>query len=100
MVYKTTAIDFFKFTELGRATIDGTEYVVYWDGAYRHAVPADDFDREFYADKYTNDGDGYTAWCQDVLGADDDTALAVGRAIGLSHVHSTDGSCSILDCED
>lgn len=96
MTNKTTAIDLFNFNELGRATIGGTEYVVYWDGAYQHAVLAGELDREFDDDKYTDDGDGYTEWCQDLIVVPNDSAIAVGRAIGLTHVHSTDGTLERL----
>jgi hypothetical protein len=80
----------------GRTEYDGTEYVVYSDGAYRHVVTAASYD----ADHTVRDCDDlYTEWCGEVDFADDATSEAVGRQLGLTHVHSADGSCSRIDCE-
>lgn len=94
-----TITEKFQVREIGRSDYQGTEYVVYDDGSYRHVVAATDFDREFGDDEY-DDEDGYTAWCGDADFADDETAIAIGRACDLSMVHSaTDGLCSVLDCD-
>ena len=50
------ATDTFGLHELGRATVDGTAYVVYSDGAYADAVPAyeyDDVPGRYEEDRYT-----------------------------------------------
>lgn len=82
----------------GRITLDGTEYVAYWDGAYRHIIFAADWDREVAEDAFSGP-DGYTDWCGSVDGPDDEMAVDVAQQMGLSYVNSLDGSCRRLDCE-
>ena len=84
--------------ELGRAKMDGQEWVAYSDGAYRHVVRAEDFD-SYDGDSEESDADNsepYTAWCQSSRFADDDIAIAVARIVGLDTVHSADGGCGLL----
>lgn len=86
-------------TLLGRSTIDGVDYVCYDDGAYRHVVYAKCFDTVDEA--LPDDADGYTHWCiHDSDGPDDKTARQVGNDIGLTHVHSIDGVCTLIKCDD
>lgn len=83
---------------LGRASDPTGEWVVYSDGCYRHVVAADDWDRDDWPGDDPEAGiDHYTdIFCPTVLFADDDTALRIATTLGLTHVHSTDGTCSLL----
>lgn len=95
-----------------RITLDDIAYVLYSDGAYRHIVTAEHYDAEtgdvdiddLLGDDETA-SEAYTHWC-DVghrRGAfpDDATAIRVGRAAGVSMIHSAiDGTCSPLAIED
>jgi len=93
----------FTLETLGRATVDGIEWVAYSDGCYRHVVCADDYDAD-HDDKYPrredgDDADAYTNWCGDSMFADDATAARVGRECDLTHLHSaTDGVCGRIHC--
>ena len=51
--------------EIDRVHLEGTEYVVYSDGAYRCAVTAEDWDDPTVRDDYYDDTEGYTRWCED-----------------------------------
>lgn len=95
----TRITDLLEISSLGRTTINGIEYVAYDDGAYRHVIPAEDWDREWDDDKFAGP-DGYTEWCNTTSGTDDETAIAVGTALGLTHVHSTGGCCGRLSCDE
>lgn len=68
----------------GRVTIDETTWVLYSDGAYEHVVDSYDFDR--YSEECVSAdalSDHYTDWCIVALFADDETAEAVRRELGL-----------------
>lgn len=80
---------------LGRTTWRGVRYVVYSDGAYRHAV------RARYYDAPALDGEDYSDWCQrSSQFPSDATAAKIARKCGLSFVNSAhDGMCSRLDVE-
>ena len=89
----------FSLTTLGRARVDGIDWVAYHDGCYLHVVAAEDYDAP-HTGQYPRGSDearAYTEWCGAALFADDATALAVARQCGLECIHSaTDGLCSLI----
>ncbi len=108
-----TASKALKLDTIGRVTIDGVEWVAYSDGAYRHVVKAEYYDADIrdlrpwvvLRDDDEGQADAYSQWCG--LGhkrgafADDDTTIAVARALEMSVIHSaTDGVCSTLIVEE
>lgn len=73
-------------------TVEGTEYLVYEDGSYTHAVLAADADRVAEAEV----GD-YTDWCGRVRAvADVDTARAIMAEAGIGLIHLGDGCCTAV----
>ena len=86
---------------IDRLIVDTMVYVIYDDGAYRHVIYADDWDRPLSDDEQelldADDlGAAYTQWCQSSGGVDDDEALQVAAVAGLGYIHSTTGTCSCL----
>lgn len=77
--------------EIGRTVVDGTEYVVYSDGACTWAVKAADFDRE------TPEED-YSIWCQAEGAGIGDTELCrrIAEAADLDGIYSA-GACCWVD---
>lgn len=84
--------------DFGRTTVDGVEYICYWDGAYRHVITAESYDADYEISG--EPCDHYTEWCNKTDIADDATAVAVGKALGLEYVTSGEGTCARLDCEE
>jgi hypothetical protein len=101
---KINATEAFGLDVVARCTIDGREWVVFCDGAYRHVVSAEHYDAA--AERRLDDdearADAYSAWCgaNRPAWADDATAERVARDCGLSHVHSaTDGCCGLVEVD-
>lgn len=83
--------------DYGRVEIDGVEWVCYYDGAYRHVVTADSYDKR-YDMSFDEAPDRYTIWCDEVDFAEDEIAKQVGAKLDLEYVNSAGGTCSYLDC--
>lgn len=78
------------FGDAYTVTVEGTEYLVYRDGGYTHAVRCEDVER--VADVDVGD---YTDWCDRVRAvADVDTARAIMIEAGISLLHLGDGCCT------
>lgn len=78
----------FSLETIGRATINGREWVLFSDGVHRHVVAAADFDRPTAAVDQDDLADAYTSWCGDAEFADDETAIAVVRELIEDGCHS------------
>jgi hypothetical protein len=98
----TTADRAFGLKELGRVNIDGRRWVAFDDDAYRHVVEQCHWNAATALLPGQDLAEAYTDWCQGSLEcwADDMTAKAVARAIGLTYVNSaTDGACGRIDID-
>ena len=80
----------FNLDTIGRATINGREWVLFSDGVHRHVVAAVDYDRPHAEVNPADHSDEYTAWCGNADWADDETAIAVCRELGEPGCHSAD----------
>lgn len=79
-------------------TVEGTEYLIYRDGSYTHAVRSADAERVAEAEV----GD-YTDWCDRVPAvADATTARAIMAEAGIGLIHLGDGCCTsvVASAED
>ena len=80
------------FGDAYAVTVEGTEYLIYRDGSYTHAVLAADVER--VADVDVGD---YTDWCDRVRAvADVDTARAIMIEAGIGLIHLGDGCCTAV----
>lgn len=80
------------FGDAYTVTVEGTEYLVYRDGSYTHAVLAVDVERVAEAELAD-----YTAWCDRVPAvADVETARAIMAEAGIGLVHLGDGCCTAV----
>lgn len=86
----TEIVDAFRSADT--VTVEGTEYLVYEDGSYTHAVLAADAER--VADVEVGD---YTDWCGRVRAvADVETARAIMAEAGINLIHLGDGCCTAV----
>lgn len=74
----------FNLTEMGRTTINGTAWVLYFDGALTDAIEADDYDNVPEGTQPTD----YSDWCAGTTTADKETLGLILHALGVEHVNS------------
>ena len=92
-----TAATALRLDTIGRTTYRGIAWVVYSDGAYRHAVRASHYDRA--CDAPIDDEDraaAYDRWSgRSAAFADDATAAKIARKLHVDVIHSAlGGTCA------
>lgn len=98
----TTAQDRFDLDFIGRITVDGaqwhgTQWVIYSDGTYTHAIDAADWDAAVPIGPVRDDEtDHYSEWCSETTCAgDDDLCARIAAGADLEGIHAG-GTCAFV----